>query len=224
MADNPENLEFEYRKQRYETYLKEREALRHDSLEVSRRYDQAIIALAGGSLVLSVTFLEKIAPHPSGWTFWLLGVAWIFLILSVLWELFALSTTQTTTNEVMEYLSEDYRSYLQSLSDTPPLEQSNSKASIKTIEKLKERTRRLNIWSIRFLAAGVALLCLFSICNLPKSVDNQVIMSNDQKKPSPKRLVNESKGSYIPPSIPLPPPPAPKPPTGSNPPPAPPKK
>ena len=69
MPDEPQNLEYDYRKQRYETYIKDRDALRSDSLEVSGRYDKAILALAGGALALSVTFLEKIAPHPVPWTF-----------------------------------------------------------------------------------------------------------------------------------------------------------
>src|SRR5436190_18857803 len=102
MSDDPQNLEYDYRKQRYETYLKDRDALRNDSLEVSGRYDKAVLALAGGALALSVTFLEKIAPHPRPWTFTFLILAWICLILCVLFELFALSISQTATNEQME--------------------------------------------------------------------------------------------------------------------------
>src|ERR1700741_5492620 len=96
---DPPNLEYEYRKQRYETYTKERDALRKDSLEGSGRYDRAILALAGGALALPITFLEKISPHPAAWTFFILAAAWISLIASVLLERDGLAYRQRVTNE-----------------------------------------------------------------------------------------------------------------------------
>jgi hypothetical protein len=51
-------IENEERKRRYEAYVRERDALRHDSLNVSERYDKAILLLGGGALALSLTFIE----------------------------------------------------------------------------------------------------------------------------------------------------------------------
>ena len=168
MPDEQINFEYEYRKQRYETYTKERDALRRDSLEVSGRYDKAILALAGGSLALSLTFLEKIAPHPHPWTFILLAAAWVSLITSVLLELYALSTSQTVTNQQIELITEDYRQYLLSLSDHPPVpEPIRQPESQALIEQWKARTRTLNQWSLWLLTLGVFLLCVFSLSNLP---------------------------------------------------------
>ncbi|HEX8077672.1 MAG TPA: hypothetical protein VF511_07645, partial [Chthoniobacterales bacterium] len=198
MADQPPNLEYDYRKQRYETYIKDRDALRHDSLEVSGRYDKAILALAGGALALSITFLEKIAPHPVPWTFALLAVAWLCLIASVLLELYALSTSQTVTNEQIAMADEEYRQYLLSLPDQPviptPLRAPESQ---EVVERWRRKTRRFNDWSRWLLSIGVFLLCAFCFFNLPFRGDMGA-------KP-----INESRGSYVAPANALPPPPPP---------------
>lgn len=216
MPDKPENLEYEYRKQRYETYVKERDALRSDSLEVSGRYDKAVLTIAGGALALSVAFLEKIAPHPISWTPWLLGTSWLSLITSTLLELFALSTSQTVTNELMECVKEEYRQYLLSLPDHPPVPApARTPESQAVVETWKNRTRLLNRCSLWLLTVGVFLLCAFSLLNPPSHTIEGETMASPVKTPPPKPL-NESKGSYLAPSLVLPPPPPPKPPSPSK--------
>ena len=59
---------YEYAKTRYDGYLRDRQAYLKESLEISDRFDKAILTLSGGSLVLSLTFIEKLAPHPLGWS------------------------------------------------------------------------------------------------------------------------------------------------------------
>ena len=201
-----ENLEYEYRKQRYDTYTKERDALRNDSLEVSGRYDKAILALAGGALALSITFLEKIAPHPVAWTFILLAVAWLCLIVSVLLELYALATSQTVTYEQITLADEEYRQYLSSLPEHPQIASSiKTPQTPEALEGLRSRTRSLNNWSCWLLSIGVFFLCTFSLINLPYT------NSNDGKKPMPDESIKASRGSYVAPSNALPPPPPPRP-------------
>ena len=202
MPEGVDNQEYEYRKQRYEAYTKERDALRKDSLEVSGRYDKAVLALAGGALALSITFLEKIAPQPAAWTFILLGAAWLCLIASVLLELYALSTSQTVTNERIGMAEEDYRQFLLSLPNHPQVPEPLKRAEApEVVEGLARRTRRFNDWSRWLLSIGVLLLCAFSLFNLPGTATGKTNMSS---KP-----LNESKGSYIAPSTVLPPPPPP---------------
>lgn len=168
MPDEPPDLEYEYRKQRYDSYLKERDAIRSESLELSGRYDKAILALAGGALALSITFLEKIAPDPIPYTIFFLAVAWLCLIASVLLELFALSTSQTTANEQVGILDEEYRQYLVSLADTTPAPSPlGLPPSPDLIVRLKARMERFNNWSRWLLSIGVFLLCTFSLLNLP---------------------------------------------------------
>jgi hypothetical protein len=199
VPDEPPNWEYDYRKQRYETYIKDRDALRSDSLEVSGRYDKAVLALAGGALALSVTFLEKIAPHPLPWTFVLLAVAWLCLIASVLLELYALSTSQTVTNEQIAIADEDYRQYLLSLPDHPAIpEPQRVPEAPNLVERWRRKTRRFNDWSRWLLSVGVFLLCAFCFFNLPYVRDMGA-------KP-----INESRGSYVAPANALPPPPPPR--------------
>jgi hypothetical protein len=85
-VSDPQEQEYEYRKQRYEAYSKEREGLRAAALEVSGRYDKWMLFLAGGALALSVTFIEKIAPHPPPWSFILLWVLGCFSFYHLSWS------------------------------------------------------------------------------------------------------------------------------------------
>jgi hypothetical protein len=212
-APDSNAIDAEYRKARYEAYIKDKDTLRNDSLQVSDRYDKAILALAGGALALSITFLEKIAPHPAGWTFYVLGTAWLCLIGSLLLEMFALATSQTVTNEQIELLNEDYRQFLMSLPEQGQLEPPpEMPASKDVIHRWKKRTRSFNSWSLWLLAAGIILLCVFSVCNLPYQSKVNLPMP---PKPPPSattpaaRPLNESKGSFVAPSNSLPPPPPP---------------
>lgn len=87
MSDPLPDPEYEYRKQRYESYVKARDSLIASSLEISGRYDKSILFLSGGALALSLTFIEKIAPHPYAWSFIVLLGAWVSLIVAVMLEL-----------------------------------------------------------------------------------------------------------------------------------------
>src|SRR5438128_11499373 len=66
------------------SYEREREHLCKSSMDVSARYDQWIVTLPSGALVLSLGFLEKFAPHPESETAIWLVFAWIVLIASLL--------------------------------------------------------------------------------------------------------------------------------------------
>lgn len=203
--------ESNYRKSRYDAYIKEREALRRDLLEISGRYDKAILALAGGALALSITFLEKIAPHPSGPCRWLLGIAWLFLIAALLLELHALALGQTLLNLQIVKDDEIYREYLNSLPEAPPTA-SVENVSLDKLQKSRKRLRRINFWSQWTLILGVVLLCIFSLCNLPSIATEDSTMSDSAKNTQPPKSLDNlttSRGSYAPPASALPPPPPP---------------
>src|SRR6266478_3737410 len=154
-----EDPQYEYRKARYESYVKERETLRDSSLEISGRYDKSILFLSGGALALSLTFIEKIAPLPTAWTFVLLATAWLLLIASVVLELYALATSQTAINEQITILDAEYDTFLENLTGditisghhTPPARENRFTA----------RTRWLNVWSLRFMVLGLGFFAYF---------------------------------------------------------------
>ena len=198
MSDIPPDPQQEYRKQRYEAYVKERDALRGESLEISGRYDKSVLFLAGGALALSVTFIEKIAPHPFPWSFGILLIAWIFLILSVMLELHALATSQNALHQQIALLDTEYDAFVAAESAKGAAWNEADQPS-EPENKATSRTRLLNLWSLRFLGAGIALVCVFSAINLPYAQQNK-----DMSDTATARL---SKGSYVPPTNVRPPPP-----------------
>ena len=166
MSD-PQEQEYEYRKQRYEAYSKEREGLRAAALEVSGRYDRWMLFLAGGALALSVTFIEKIAPHPAPWSFMILLTAWVLLILSLVLELLALGASHTAIQAQVSLLDTEYRQFLESIARPPPSTSLNPATPPVAENEFIIRTRMLNRWALRSLVAGIVFLCLFSALNLP---------------------------------------------------------
>jgi hypothetical protein len=203
MSD-PAEREYEYRKQRYDSYVQERDGLRDASLQISERYDKWMLFLAGGALALSLTFIEKIAPHPRPWSFVVLLVAWILLIISVVLELHALATSQRALTEQVTLLDKEYQSFLNSLSSPTQVGSVESiGTSIAAENEFAAKTRILNAWSLRAFIAGIVFLCFFSAVNLPYRQEK-----NDMANAITERL---SKGSFVPPANVLPPPPPPPP-------------
>jgi len=200
MSD-PQEQEYDYRKQRYEAYSKEREGLRAAALEVSGRYDRWMLFLAGGALALSVTFIEKIAPHPASWSFIILLTAWVLLILSLVLELLALGASHTAVQEQINFLDAEYRRFLESITKSPPAISLTPSAPPVAENEFIIRTRMLNRWALRALIAGIVFLCFFSAVNLPF----RNAMAESQKEIA----INSSKGSFVPPHNILPPPPPP---------------
>lgn len=201
----PIDREYEYRKQRYDSYVKERDGLRVASLKISERYDKWMLVLAGGALALSLTFIEKIAPHPKSWSFVFLLIAWLLLIVSVVLELVALATSQRALTEQVALLDNEYQSYLNSLSVRDATDWTEPAYTPTPVNnEFTVKTRERNTWSLRSFVLGIFFLCAFSAVNLPYQEDRSE-MANTPRD----RL---SKGSFVPPRNVLPPPPPPAPP------------
>jgi hypothetical protein len=196
MASQPDNADEAYKKQAYEIYIKERDTLRSESLELSGRYDQATIALAGGALALSLTFIEKIAPHPRLDTLIVLVLAWACLIGSVLCQLFALVGSQTAVNRKIRDLTRRYQ-----------VEIGEGAAGDGSAEQKDEdgyftrgpSVQQLNLTSRWLLAFGLALLCFFSFLNLSLSTERKTTMTDETNSIA-------SEGSFVPPDTVLFPP------------------
>lgn len=69
---------------RYEVFLEERKSLLATAKEAAAEYAKAIMALSGGALALSITFMEKLAPTPAAGTLWILIAAWSMFASSLL--------------------------------------------------------------------------------------------------------------------------------------------
>lgn len=153
-----------YRQQRYEAYTKERQSLDANLLALSDRYSKALLALAGGSLGLTITFLEKIAPHPPGWTIVFLIGGWAFLLACIVVELIAMHAGQDAILASQNNNQAAYQYYLASLAADgqaiePLMDDGRTKA-------LSTKVLRLSVWGLRTLVLGLVLLCAFSVVNI----------------------------------------------------------
>ncbi len=66
---------------RYAIFIEERKVLVETAKEVSIQYSKSLMALSGGALALSLTFIKEVAPSPKATH--LLVVAWVALLLSL---------------------------------------------------------------------------------------------------------------------------------------------
>lgn len=167
-------------------YLGEREGLNKMELEVSGRYDQWLLTLAGGALALSITFLDKIAPHPEPSTLRWLIVAWGFLLITLILGLVSLLTSQSAIRRQRDILD-----HMQEPQTAPSGPMKNRKATA---------TRWLNVSSMVFFALGIVFLCVFSVLNPPKEDAAMAASSDKARKPVRKRATE----GVVPPSRPKP--------------------
>jgi hypothetical protein len=71
----------------HDDYLARRERLDRAYTESMREYDRLVTWASGGALLVSVTFLEKLAPNPRQGTEWLLATGWALLVGALLLSL-----------------------------------------------------------------------------------------------------------------------------------------
>jgi hypothetical protein len=136
---------------KYQTYLDERHSLTAAEKESSLHFDKSILTLAAGALGLSLTFIDKIAPHPAECTLYLLGLAWIFFSLSVLSSLISSLTSQAACRRQIKIVEKIY------FDNAAPNSEKNLPAQITNI---------LNWVSIGLFMLGVFFLVVFTIANL----------------------------------------------------------
>jgi|ERR1041385_578675 hypothetical protein len=154
----------DYRQLRYAEYAKQRGELARSNVELSGRYDQWILTLSGGAVIASIAFLEKIAPHPSSNTVFLLGLAWLCLIVSLLSGFLSLLTAQYSAAHQIELLDADHAERDQIDQEVA---EGKARRSISASEnKYNRLTHALNIASPVGLTAGISLLCLFAYANI----------------------------------------------------------
>ncbi len=138
-----------------EEYGEQRKVYADLYLASIREYDRLVTWGAGGALLLSITFLEKIAP--SGGTTWLLGTAWLLLVVA----LGSSVASQYTSSRI-------YSARLRSLDEVHELEPSLTKWSAH--EQVARRAGTWTKWLTRFsgafLVVGIGVLTAFAFLSL----------------------------------------------------------
>lgn len=117
--------------------------------ESARTLDKTLVALAGGALGLSITFIKEIAECPQ-WTI-VLYIAWIFLILSILSTLLSFAATQRAARNERDKMTREFKG------------DNNTEKKINRFQKV---TIYLNTISIASFITGATLLTIFSGKNL----------------------------------------------------------
>lgn len=135
----------------YSLYLKTRDDYLARERAAAEKTDQVLLAGAAGALALSLTFLEKIAPHPVTTTKWMLGASWCSLLVSLAGGLLA-----------FELRAQGYALAARKLDEAQDID----KMDMKWIRRCNRGLLCLKVVSLIALFAGVALLVLFAFSNV----------------------------------------------------------
>lgn len=152
-----------------ETYEKLKATLDVIEADAMKSFDQYLLGLSTGSLALSVTFVEKIAPKPMHWTFFLLGMSWLFLSSAMIGTLLSFLFTQ----EVARH----HRRRLKRHLDPPRYERFSRwkgrrrirayvAKMVGTHDTFGEAVDRLNYWSMQLFIWGIGSFLFFAGANL----------------------------------------------------------
>lgn len=164
-----------YEEKLYAIYQAQRTETDKFALEIAGRYEKMLSLLAGGALAVSVTFLEKIAPHPVPWSRPIIGGAWFALVLALVATLVALFQSQNALRKKIENLDREYREKLY-----PDVGEANEWLS-HTENPFADKVVRWSSVSRWSAIAGLVLLVAFSLINFP-SGEQQPGPNHDEKQ------------------------------------------
>ena len=151
MADGPQTSpDVATLKRRYNLFLSERRFLARAANESAVQYAKAIMTLAAGALVLSVTLLKDLAPDPSPQAVAQLKAAWVF---------FAGSLGMIVASFLLAQFAQLRQITVAQIWFVPELPVVGDSSTDNTFVGW---TRALSISSAVALALGIAFLVLFS--------------------------------------------------------------
>lgn len=133
----------------YQRYLEERKLLVSAERETAQQFDKSILTLSAGALALSVTFIDKIAPHPKENSLFFLVSAWGLFCLSLLITLVSFLSSQAACRTQRDILDDDI-----------------SGKDISRINQPALWTLKLNYLSIGSFILGIVALVVFCTFNL----------------------------------------------------------
>ena len=110
MADQlpePLNQQYEYQKLLHAAYKELRTEADKIALEIGGRYERMLSLVAGGSLAVSLTFIEKIAPSPIERSRWIALAAWLLLGIAVVATMLAIAGSQKAQQKKIENMDSE---------------------------------------------------------------------------------------------------------------------
>lgn len=167
VTEQPKPVEERIGEMGYADFLSERGRIVDARQRAQQRFDQIVSTGAAAALVFSVTFIEKLAPHPGPRTRAVLIWAWCLLLVSLGCNFASHIFSQRAFNI---YLREFDKSYCD---NTPCRHESGSSSASKW----------LDISSAATFVAGVLMLALFSISNLNFESTNETGTNSASRTP-----------------------------------------
>jgi hypothetical protein len=198
----------------FERYVAQREKLHDAVMESSGRYGKAILTLSGGSIALTVTFIEKIAAEPSPESIKFIILSWSMFLISLVSHLFSLKNSNKASTQQIIILDDQYKKLVNATSYAEGFKNWEEPSN-----KYSKRTRLFSDVSIISLILGIVFVFIFSAVNLyekgncmsensksnyPCREKSTEISRNNENKNSSRPPIKES---YIPPTNEQPPPP-----------------
>ena len=153
----------QYKKDRYQAFILRRNSLIDQAFKTSERYDQWVLTLSGGALAVSLTFLEKIAPHPTPKTLICLGLAWLAFIVSLLSGFYAIYFSREALYREREIWDAVYDHFTRTATEEKP----EGRPYTEDSNPASARVTRLSRTSTASLMIGTLLLCGFALANIP---------------------------------------------------------
>lgn len=135
-----------------EEFLAHRQRIIEARQRAQQRLDQLVVTGASGALVLSVTFIEKIAPSPAPASRWLLAFAWGLLLTSLLAALLSHAASAKAFDLTMAHLDACYEAEV-------PVSQ--------PVPWIDYVTRAFNWLTILCFVGGMGALVRFAFVNVP---------------------------------------------------------
>jgi hypothetical protein len=126
----------------------------------SKTYDQTILTFSAGAIGLSLTFLEKLAPHPAHT--WLLYASWILFGTAILSVIVSFALSQAAIDYEIAWIDATWAA-VESKQTQPPPRLANSR---------QVWTKAVNIASGGFFVLGIATLVAFAAANWPPPAQN----------------------------------------------------
>lgn len=171
-----EDTNYEYQKRLHAAYSEQRSKADEIAFEIGGRYEKMLSLVAGGALVVSLTFIEKMAPSPLPGTRWIALLSWGCLGTAVIACLYAISASQKAQQKKIENMDSEI---LQKLYPDDP----RYKDLDVTSNPFAQGVRRANGVSLWSAILGLISLVLFAFLNFPS--EKQYERSNSsQTKPA----------------------------------------
>jgi hypothetical protein len=150
----------------HDEYLARRERLDRAYTDSIREYDRLVTWVSGGALLVSITFVEKLAPHPIPATAWLLGLSWALLAGALLLSLIS----QYASSRVHSWRMGELDHLQKPLAERPANWSAEAGRLSRGARVWALATKWTTALSGLVLVAGMVALSRFAFQNVPFSV------------------------------------------------------